>query len=133
MVARMRDGFNVVHSGPAEGGDYFLCGFAMDGSSTASRPMTRVAIDARAPGDSTPVHLQPLPAELRPVTLTEAIVRFARSELNVDVPLDAFRLETIGAHLFMNFRVVDEHGRQLGMGRNLVELKRELAAKQASS
>ena len=28
----------------------------------------------------------------------------------------------------MNFRVVDEHGRQLAMGRNLADLKRELAA-----
>ena len=31
-------------------------------------------------------------------------------------------------HLFMNFRVVDEHGRQLGMGRNLAALKAELGA-----
>ena len=29
----------------------------------------------------------------------------------------------------MNFRVVDEHGRQLGMGRNLGALKAELGAK----
>jgi ATP-dependent helicase HrpA len=29
----------------------------------------------------------------------------------------------------MNFRVVDEHGRQLGMGRNLAELKRDLGGK----
>ena len=32
-------------------------------------------------------------------------------------------------HLFMNFRVVDEHGRQLGQGRNLGALKAELGAK----
>jgi ATP-dependent helicase HrpA len=30
-----------------------------------------------------------------------------------------FKLEHAAAHLFMNFRVVDEHGRQLGMGRHL--------------
>jgi ATP-dependent helicase HrpA len=29
----------------------------------------------------------------------------------------------------MNFRIVDEHGRQLGMGRNLGALKAELGAK----
>jgi ATP-dependent helicase HrpA len=29
----------------------------------------------------------------------------------------------------MNFRVVDEHGRQLGQGRNLGALKAELGAK----
>ncbi|MFZ2387841.1 MAG: DUF3418 domain-containing protein, partial [Polaromonas sp.] len=31
-------------------------------------------------------------------------------------------------HLFMNFRVVDEHGRQLGAGRNLGALKGELGS-----
>ena len=30
--------------------------------------------------------------------------------------------ELVPAHLFMNFRIVDEHGRQLGMGRNLAAL-----------
>jgi ATP-dependent helicase HrpA len=30
-----------------------------------------------------------------------------------------FKLEQLPPHLFMNFRVVDEHGRQLGMGRDL--------------
>ena len=37
------------------------------------------------------------------------------------------------AHLFMNFRVVDEHGRQLGMGRNLAALKAELGAQARSA
>ncbi len=32
----------------------------------------------------------------------------------------------LSPHLFMNFRVVDEHGRQLGTGRNLGALKAEL-------
>jgi ATP-dependent helicase HrpA len=40
-----------------------------------------------------------------------------------------FKLDMVPAHLFMNFRVVDEHGRQLGMGRNLGALKAELGAK----
>ena len=31
-------------------------------------------------------------------------------------------------HFFMNFRVVDEHGRQMGQGRNLGALKAELGA-----
>ena len=37
-----------------------------------------------------------------------------------------FKLETLPPHLFMNFRVVDEHGRQLAMGRNLAQLRAEL-------
>ena len=49
-------------------------------------------------------------------------------ELNLEVPLDAFRPDSAPPHLHMNFRVVDDDGRQLGMGRNLAELKRELGA-----
>jgi ATP-dependent helicase HrpA len=63
------------------------------------------------------------------VPLAAAIARFARAELNLEVPLDAFRPETLPAHLAMNFRVVDEHGRQLAMGRNLAQLRAELGAR----
>ena len=58
--------------------------------------------------------------------LAEATARHARRELNLAVPLEAFRPETLPAHLSMNFRVVDEHGRQLAMGRNLAQLRAEL-------
>jgi ATP-dependent helicase HrpA len=40
-----------------------------------------------------------------------------------------FKLDMLQPHLFMNFRVVDEHGRQLGQGRNLGALKAEWGAK----
>ncbi len=60
------------------------------------------------------------------VPLTEAIARYARSELNLVIPADAFRPEMLPAHLSFNFRVVDEHGRQLAMGRNLAALRAEL-------
>ncbi|MBV6307096.1 ATP-dependent RNA helicase HrpA [Candidimonas humi] len=36
-----------------------------------------------------------------------------------------FKLETLAPHLFMNFKVVDEHGRMLSGGRNLDQLKAE--------
>jgi ATP-dependent helicase HrpA len=58
--------------------------------------------------------------------LAQAIARFAREARDLVVPADAFRPETVPAHLWMNFRVVDEHGRQLGMGRNLAQLRAEL-------
>jgi ATP-dependent helicase HrpA len=58
--------------------------------------------------------------------LAGALQRYIRSELDVEVPSDAFRPDSAPPHLHMNFRVIDEHGRQLAMGRNLVELKREL-------
>jgi ATP-dependent helicase HrpA len=60
--------------------------------------------------------------------LAAALARYMRAELNLDVPLDAFRPDSAPPHLHMNFRVVDDDGRQLGMGRNLAELKRELSA-----
>ena len=58
--------------------------------------------------------------------LAQALARHARRELNLAIPLDAFRPETLPAHLSMNFRVVDEHERQLAMGRNLAQLRAEL-------
>jgi ATP-dependent helicase HrpA len=60
--------------------------------------------------------------------LSTALARHIRAELNLEVPLDALRPDSVPPHLQMNFRVVDEHGRQLAMGRNLADLKRELAA-----
>ena len=51
--------------------------------------------------------------------LAAALARYIRAELNLDVPLDAFRPDSAPPHLHMNFRVVDEHGRQLGIGRDL--------------
>jgi len=63
------------------------------------------------------------------LSLAEALRRYARQELNLDIPLDAFRPDSAPPHLHMNFRVVDEEGRQLDMGRNLPALKRALGAR----
>jgi ATP-dependent helicase HrpA len=57
--------------------------------------------------------------------LTEALRRYVRGEFNLELPPDAFRPDSAPPHLHMNFRVLDEHGRQLGMGRDLAALKRE--------
>ncbi len=59
--------------------------------------------------------------------LAQALARYIRTELNLEVPADAFRPDSAPPHLHMNFHVVDEHGRQLGLGRHLAELKRALA------
>ena len=58
--------------------------------------------------------------------LATAISRHIRLELHLDVPLDAFRPDSAPPHLAMNYLVIDEHGRQLAMGRNLAELKTAL-------
>jgi len=63
------------------------------------------------------------------VSVAQAIARHARRELNLGVPMDAFRPEMLPAHLSINFRIIDEHGRQLAMGRNLAQLRAELGEK----
>jgi ATP-dependent helicase HrpA len=61
-------------------------------------------------------------------SLTDALLKRVRDATSLDVKRTDFKLDMVPAHLFMNLRVVDEHGRQLGMGRNLGALKAELGA-----
>lgn len=61
-------------------------------------------------------------------SLTDALLKKVREATSLDVKRTDFKLDMVPAHLFMNFRVADEHGRQLGMGRNLGALKAELGA-----
>jgi ATP-dependent helicase HrpA len=56
------------------------------------------------------------------------LLRQVRDATSLDVKRTDFKLDMLSPHLFMNLRVVDEHGRQLGMGRNLGALKAELGA-----
>jgi ATP-dependent helicase HrpA len=58
--------------------------------------------------------------------LLEALIADVRGETQVAMKSADFKLETLPAHLFMNFKVIDEHGRQLAMGRNLAQLRAEL-------
>jgi ATP-dependent helicase HrpA len=58
--------------------------------------------------------------------LAVALARYIRAERNLEVPADAFRPDSAPPHLHMNFRVVDENGRQLAMGRNVAALKEAL-------
>src|SRR5688500_3117075 len=66
------------------------------------------------------------PADL---PLAEALRRYVREHFNLDVPVDAFRPDSAPPHLHMNFRVLDQDGRQLELGRDLAELKRSLGRK----
>jgi ATP-dependent helicase HrpA len=56
-------------------------------------------------------------------SLTDALLKKVRDMTSLDVKRADFKLDMLSPHLFMNLRVVDEHGRQLGMGRNLGALK----------
>jgi ATP-dependent helicase HrpA len=56
-------------------------------------------------------------------SLTEVLLKKVRDITSLDVKRADFKLDMLSPHLFMNLCVVDEHGRQLGMGRNLGALK----------
>ena len=58
--------------------------------------------------------------------LVDALIMDIHQHTSARVLTTDFKLETLPAHLSMNFKVVDEHGRQLDMGRNLATLQAEL-------
>ena len=60
--------------------------------------------------------------------LMDALLAGVREATQLAVQRADFKLEQVPPHLFMNLRVVDEHGRQLGMGRQLAALKAEWGA-----
>jgi len=57
--------------------------------------------------------------------LIDAIIADIRKQITISVLTTDFKPEQLAAHHFMNFKVVDEHGRQLDMGRNLATLQAE--------
>jgi len=58
--------------------------------------------------------------------LLDALLKAVRERTQLAVQRNDFKLEQLPPHLLMNFRIVDEHGRQLGTGRHLASLKAEL-------
>jgi ATP-dependent helicase HrpA len=58
-------------------------------------------------------------------SLIDAIIADIRTQLSLDVKASDFKEETLPAHHTMNFKIIDEHGRQLEMGRNLGALQAE--------
>ncbi|HEY9447010.1 MAG TPA: DUF3418 domain-containing protein, partial [Burkholderiales bacterium] len=63
--------------------------------------------------------------ESRP-SFSDAVRRFVQRRLGEPVPQDAWDDKAMPAHLKMNYRVVDEAGRELGTGRDLPALKAQL-------
>jgi ATP-dependent helicase HrpA len=60
--------------------------------------------------------------------LLDAILKLVREATSLDIVRADMKADMLTPHYFMNFRVVDEHGRQLGHGRSLSALKTELGA-----
>jgi len=55
--------------------------------------------------------------------LVRALTRAIEEKIALKLPLDALRPGELRPHLFMNFRLLDEHGGTLGFSRNLAELR----------
>ncbi|WP_370262981.1 ATP-dependent RNA helicase HrpA [Limnobacter sp.] len=65
--------------------------------------------------------------------LLESLRDFVASQTPARPLVSDFRLETLAPHHFMNFKLVDEHGRQLDMQRSLSALKAEWGKKAQES
>ncbi|CAN5261949.1 ATP-dependent RNA helicase HrpA [soil metagenome] len=65
--------------------------------------------------------------------LLDAVIADLREEISLLTKTTDFKLETLPAHHFMNFKVIDEHGRQLEMGRNLAGLQAEFGGQARQS
>ena len=65
--------------------------------------------------------------------LFDALAQDIWEHCKVRVARADFKTEALPPHLFMNFRIVDEHGRMLSAGRNLDQLKAEHARQAQAS
>ncbi|RJF98157.1 ATP-dependent RNA helicase HrpA [Noviherbaspirillum saxi] len=65
--------------------------------------------------------------------LLDTVIADVREQTGVTPKTTDFKLETLPAHHFMNFKIIDEHGRQLEMGRNLSQLQAEFGGQARES
>ncbi len=63
----------------------------------------------------------------------DAVIADIREQTGLLCLSTDFKFETLPVHLTMNFKVVDEHGRQLEMGRNLATLRAEFGGQARES
>jgi ATP-dependent helicase HrpA len=61
--------------------------------------------------------------------LEQVLARDIEDKVSLKLPQETLRSENLAAHFFMNFRVIDEHGRVLGQSRDLAELRSQLGGK----
>jgi ATP-dependent helicase HrpA len=69
----------------------------------------------------------------RDESLVRALTRAAEEKIALKLPLDAFRSGELRSHLFMNFRLLDEHGGTLALSRNLSELRAQFGDRVAKA
>ncbi|MDH5712075.1 MAG: DUF3418 domain-containing protein, partial [Gammaproteobacteria bacterium] len=59
--------------------------------------------------------------------LTTAMTKQLKKMTGIEIPYDAWRLDLVDGHLFMNFRIIDHNGKTLREDRDLPALKEQLA------
>lgn len=59
-------------------------------------------------------------------SLMDALLAYVREHTALDVRRSDFKPDMLSAHHFMNLRIIDGHGRQLGQSRNIAALKADL-------
>ena len=57
------------------------------------------------------------------VALLDALIEYVRLHTMQQLKISDFKLETLSPHAFMNFKLLDEYGRQVEMSRNLTLLR----------
>ena len=63
----------------------------------------------------------------------ESLIADIREQKGLHCLSTDFKFEQLPAHLTMNFKIIDEHGRQLEMGRNLATLRAEFGSQARES
>jgi ATP-dependent helicase HrpA len=63
----------------------------------------------------------------------ETLIADIREQKGLQCLSTDFKFELLPAHLTMNFKIIDEHGRQLEMGRNLATLRAEFGSQARES
>ena len=66
-------------------------------------------------------------------SVLDALIEFYRLKTQQLIKSTDFKMETLPAHAFMNFKLVDEYGRQLEMSRNLPMLRTHFGGQARSS
>lgn len=88
-----------------------------------------IPLQAYAEGFYSRVYASPRPGTGFLEVLSEDI----RTQTGVECYPKDFKVEQLPPHLLMNFKVVDDRGIQIGMGRNLAELKAEFRQEASES
>ena len=65
--------------------------------------------------------------------LAAALTERLQQMTGMEIPADAWRLETVPTHLILRYEVVDDDGDVVGVGRDLAALKREHGLNSADS